>query len=283
MKIAVTGANGQLGRLIIQKLKEKKPTHSLIALVRTPEKAKDLDVETRAFDYNQPEMLAEALAGVDVLLLISANEIGKRKQQHENVINGAKKAGVKKIIYTSVLHANNTSLGLAPEHLATEQALKASGITYTILRNGWYTENYTASIPASIQAGAFVGSAKNGKISAAARKDYAEAAVVVLTTSGHDHKVYELAGDTSFTLTDLAAEVSKQTGKNIPYNNLPEADYTEILKKIGLPEPLAQAYANMDVSASKNDLFDDSKQLSGLIGRSTTPLAEVVKEILAKI
>lgn len=283
MKTAVTGANGQLGRLIIQKLKEKTSTQGLVALVRTPEKAKDLDVEVRAFDYDQPETLAASLNGVDVLLLISGSEIGKRKQQHENVINAAKKAGVKKIVYTSVLHADKSSLGLAPEHLATEQALKASGITYTILRNGWYTENYAASIPGSVQAGAFVGSAKDGKISAAARKDYADAAVVVLTTSGHDNKVYELAGDTNFTLTNLAAEVSKQTGKNIPYNNLPEAEYTEILKKIGLPEPMAHAYASMDVSASKNDLFDDSKQLSGLIGRSTTPLAEVIKETLAKI
>ncbi|MBX2895030.1 MAG: SDR family oxidoreductase [Cyclobacteriaceae bacterium] len=283
MKTAVTGANGQLGRLIIQKLKEKTSTQSLVALVRTPEKAKNLGVEVRAFDYDQPETLAASLNGVDVLLLISGSEIGKRKQQHENVINAAKKAGVKKIVYTSVLHADKSSLGLAPEHLATEQALKASGITYTILRNGWYTENYAASIPGSVQAGAFVGSTKDGKISAAARKDYADAAVVVLTTSGHDNKVYELAGDTNFTLTNLAAEVSKQTGKNIPYNNLPEAEYAEVLKKIGLPEPMAHAYASMDVSASKNDLFDDSKQLSGLIGRSTTPLAEVVKETLAKI
>ncbi|MBX2914212.1 MAG: SDR family oxidoreductase [Cyclobacteriaceae bacterium] len=283
MKTAVTGANGQLGRLIIQRLKEKTSTQGLVALVRTPEKANDLDVEVRAFDYDQPETLAASLNSVDVLLLISGSEIGKRKQQHENVINAAKKAGVKKIVYTSVLHADKSSLGLAPEHLATEQALKASGITYTILRNGWYTENYAASIPGSVQAGAFVGSAKDGKISAAARKDYADAAVVVLTTSGHDNKVYELAGDTNFTLTNLAAEVSKQTGKNIPYNNLPEAEYAEILKKIGLPEPMAHAYASMDVSASKNDLFDDSKQLSGLIGRSTTPLAEVVKETLAKI
>ncbi len=280
MKTGITGATGQLGRLVVEKLKEKTTAADLVALVRTPEKAADLGIEARPFDYSKPETLAASLKGIDHLLLISGNEVGQRKQQHENVINAAKEAGVKWIVYTSLLHADKSTLGLAPEHLATEVALKASGIPYTILRNGWYTENYTAAVPGAIQAGAFTGSAGDGKISSAARVDYAEAAAVVLTSEGHQGKVYELAGDETYTLTDLSAEISRQTGKDIPYKNLPEADYAEVLKGIGLPEGIALVYAGMDTAASKNDLFDNGQQLSQLIGRSTTPLTEVVKAAL---
>ncbi len=279
-KIGITGATGQLGHLVVEKLKQRVDADNLIALVRSPEKATDLGIATTAFDYNKPETLIEGLQGIDHLLLISGNEVGQRKAQHQNVIDAARQAGVRWIIYTSLLRADSSSLSLAPEHLETEELLKASGIPYTILRNGWYTENYTASIPGALGAGAFVGSAGDGKISSASRADYAEAAAIVLSSEDQVGKVYELAGDEAYTLKDLAAEISRQTGKDIPYNNLSESEYADVLASLGLPEPLAQAIASWDVGASKGDLFDDKKVLSYLIGRPTTPLAESVKEAL---
>ncbi|NGF55001.1 SDR family oxidoreductase [Parapedobacter sp. SGR-10] len=280
MKIGITGATGQLGRLVVEKLKNNVNPKNIVALVRSPEKAVDLNVEARAFDYGQPDILADALTGIDHLLLISGSEVGQRFAQHQNVIEAARKANVKWIVYTSLLHADTSSLSLATEHQQTEELLKSSGIPYTVLRNGWYTENYTASIPGALAAGAFVGSAADGKISSAAREDYAEAATVVLTSEGHVGNVYELAGDAAYTLQDLAAEISRQTGKHIPYNNLSEEEYAEVLKSVGLPEGLASAIAGWDVGASQGDLFDDSHQLSRLIGRPTTSLADIVEKAL---
>jgi NAD(P)H dehydrogenase (quinone) len=281
MKIGITGATGQLGRLVVEKLKQKTKAEDLVALVRSPEKAAGLEIEARAFDYTKPDILVNALQGIDNLLLISGNEVGKRKSQHENVIKAAQAANIKYIVYTSLLYADTSSLSLAAEHLATEELLKSSGIPYTILRNGWYTENYIGSIPGALAAGAFIGSAGDGKISSATREDYAEAAAVVLTNEGHKGKTYELAGDDAYTLKDFAAELSRQVGKDIPYNNLAEEEYAGILKSVGLPEDLAQAIASWDISASKDDLFNDSKALSELIGRPTTPITATVKEALA--
>jgi NAD(P)H dehydrogenase (quinone) len=277
MKIGITGATGQLGRIVVAQLKDK-AGDNIVALVRDSQKAADLGVETREANYDQPETLDKALQGIHTLLLISSSEVGKRATQHQNVIDAAKKAGVRRIIYTSLLHADTTSISLATEHLATEAALKESGIPYTILRNGWYTENYIGTIPGAIAGGALLGSAGEGKISAASRKDYAAAAGVVLTTEGHEGKIYELAGDEAFTLTELAAEISKQSGKNIPYNNLPAEEYATILTNFGIPEGFAQAIAGWDLGIAKGDLFDDSKQLSSLIGRPTTPISEAVTE-----
>ncbi len=281
MKTGVTGATGHLGRLVVEGLKVKGLSANVVALVRSPQKAADLGVEVREFDYNNPQKLVDALQGIEKLILISGNELGQRATQHANVIEAAKKADVKWVVYTSLLHADNSTLSLAPEHFATEKALVASGLSYTILRNGWYTENYTGSVAGAVAAGAFIGSAGNGKISSAARADFADAAVEVITGEGHQGKIYELAGDDSYTLADLAAEISKQTGKAIPYNNLPETEYAKILKSFGIPEGFADAIAGWDVGASKGDLFDESRQLSNLIGKSTTPLAATVKEVLA--
>lgn len=280
MTLAITGATGKLGRLVIEKLKAKVPADQIVALARTPSKAADLGVTVREADYDKPETLERALAGVDKLLFISGNEVGKRATQHRNLIEAAKKAGVKHIIYTSILHADTTPIGLAEEHRATEAALKASGVPFTLLRNSWYTENYTGSIPGAIASGALVGCAGDGKISSAARADYADAAVAVLTSEGHEGKTYELAGDEAYTLSELAAEVSRQTGKNIPYKNLPEAEYAQVLMGAGLPEGLARAIASTDICVSQGALFDDSRQLSKLIGRPTTPLSAVVAEAL---
>ena len=281
MKIGVTGATGQLGRLVVEKLKQKVAADTIVALVRNPEKAADLGVETRPFDYTQPETLVTSLKGIDKLLLISGNEIGQRLPQHKAVIEAAKQAGVKQITYTSILHADSSPLGLAGEHLGTEVAIKESGLTYTILRNGWYTENYTGSAKGAVGAGAFIGNAGDGKIASAARVDYAEAAAVVLAGEVHENKTYELAGDEAYTLTELAAEISRQTGKIVPYNNLTEAEYAGILKSFGLPDGLAEMLADSDTGASKGGLFDDSRALSKLIGRPTTPLAIVLAEALA--
>ncbi len=281
MKTGITGATGQLGRLVIEHLKGIVSAESLVALVRTPSKAADLGIEAREFDYSNPATLVASLKGIDHLLLISSSEIGQRKEQHQNVIDAAKESGVKRIVYTSLLHADTSSLGLAEEHLATEHALKESGIPYTILRNGWYTENYLGSIAGAIASGAFVGSAGEGKISSAARIDYAEAAAVVLTSEGHQGKVYELAGDNYYILADLAAEVSRQAGKSIPYNNLQEEEYADVLKSIGLPAGLAEAIAGYDAGVAKNDLFEEGRQLSSLIGHPTTSLNTLIKRVLS--
>ena len=281
MTIAVTGATGQLGRLVVERLRERVPADEIVALVRSTAKAADLGVAVREADYDRPETLDRALAGVDTLLLISANEVGKREEQHRNVIAAAKRAGVKRIVYTSLLRADSSPLSLAGEHLATEAALKASGIPFTILRNGWYAENYTGSIPGALAGGAFLGSAGDGRISAATRADYADAAVAAVTGAGHEGKTYELAGDEAWTLSDLAGEISRQSGRTIPYRNLPAADYAAALQGFGLPEGVAGAIAGWDAAAGQGALLDESRQLSGLIGRPTTPLSVAVSDALA--
>lgn len=279
--IAVTGATGQLGRLVIAGLKARAPDTAIVALARSPEKAADLGVAVREADYDRPETLARALEGVDTLMFISGSEVGVRAAQHGNVIAAAKAAGVRWIVYTSILHADVSPIGLAAEHRETEAALKASGIATTLLRNGWYTENYAGSIPGAVAGGALLGSAGEGRIASAARADFAAAAVAVLTGAGHEGKTYELTGDDAFTLADLAAEISRQTGRQIPYRDLPEADYAQTLIGFGLPQGLAQAIAGWDVAASKGGLSDDGRQLSALIGRPTTPLSDVIAATLA--
>lgn len=276
--IAVTGATGQFGAIAVDFLKAKNA--NVIALVRNP--AKISGIEARKFDYSVVEGQAEALQGVNTLILVSSNEVGQRSQQHRNVIEAAKKAGVKHIVYTSLLNADkeNGVKSLAGEYLDTEAALKASGITYTILRNGWYTENYTGSIPAALANNAFYGSAKNGKISSALRAELAEAAVNVALGEGHDNQTYELAGSSSYTLADLAAEISKQTGKEIPYIDVPAADYAAALVQAGLDAGFAGLIAEWDVDASNGALFSEDKTLEKLLGRSTAGLDVAVKQAL---
>lgn len=280
MTTAITGATGQLGRLVVEDLRGRAPAADLVALVRSPARAADLGIAVRQADYDSPEMLGPALAGVDTLLLISSSEIGKRAAQHRHVIDAAARAGVKRIVYTSLLQADRSPLDLAVEHRATEADLKASGVPFTILRNGWYTENYTASASAALANGAFLGSAGEGRIASATRADFAEAAAVVLTGIGHEGKTYELAGDEVYTLTDLAAELSRQTGHAIPYRDLPEAEYSAALVGAGLPEGLARMIAGWDAAVANGALFDDGRQLSALIGRPTTPLRVAVADAL---
>ncbi|HBC0585930.1 SDR family oxidoreductase [Enterobacter cloacae] len=281
--IAITGATGQLGRLVIEQLLKTVPANQIVAIVRNPAKAEALSqqgIVVRQGDYTDQAALTTALKGVEKLLLISSSEVGQRATQHQNVINAAKTAGVTFIAYTSLLHADNSPLGLHVEHVATEKALATSGIPYALLRNGWYTENYLASAPPALEHGVFIGAAGEGKIASATRADYAAAAAKVVSEEGHAGKVYELAGDSAWTLSELAAELSKQSGKPVVYQNMSEADFAAALKSVGLPAGLADMLADSDVGASKGGLFDDSHTLSKLIGRPTTSLAESVKTIL---
>lgn len=278
MTIAITGATGQLGRLAIAALKARGLLP--VALARDPAKGADLGVPVRAFDYTRAETLAPALAGVSVLVLISSNDFNDRAGQHRNVIVAAKEAGVARVIYTSLLRADSSPMLLAADHKATEATLKASGLRYTILRNGWYIENHTGSLGAAIGAGALIGAAGSGQFSAAARADYAEAIAVTASGAGHEDAIYELAGDAGYTYADLAAEVSRQTGRTLPYNDLPPATYAGILHSFGLPEGFAHVLADSDVQAGQGALFDGSGTLSRLIGRPTTPMASVVAAAL---
>jgi len=281
--IVVTGASGQLGRLVIQSLLQTVPAAGIVAAVRQPAAVADLaalGVQVRQADYAQPATLDAAFQGATKVLLISSSALGERVAQHGNVIDAARRAGVALLAYTSLLHADTSPLGLAAEHTATEALLRASGVPHVLLRNGWYTENYLASLPAVLQHGAVIGSAGEGRIASAARADYAAAAAAVLTRDDQAGLVHELAGDTSYTLAEFAAEVGRQTGRTIPYINLPEADYRGALLGAGLPEPLAHLLADSDVGASKGGLFDDGQRLSQLIGRPTAALGAMVEAAL---
>ncbi|HXE39078.1 MAG TPA: SDR family oxidoreductase [Azonexus sp.] len=282
--IVVTGASGQLGRLVIEALLKKLPAGEIIAAVRHPEKVADLaarGVQVRQADYDQPASLASAFKGADKLLLISASEVGRRVPQHRAVIEAAKAAGVGLLAYTSILHADTSPLPLAAEHQETESLIRASGLPAVILRNGWYSENYLAGIPTALQYGVVLGSAGEGRIASAARADYAEAAAAVLMLDNQAGRIYELAGDQAYTLGELAREISQQSGKAVAYQNLPESEFKAALLGAGLPEGLATLLAESDIGASKGGLFDDGRQLSRLIGRPTTALAAQIKLQLA--
>ena len=281
--IAITGATGQLGRLVIQSLLRRVPAAQLLAVVRNPAAAADLaelGVQVRQGDYDRPDTLVAAFQGVDQVLLISSNELGRRAPQHRTAIDAAQRSGVKLLAYTSVLHADQSPLGLAAEHRETEAYLRASGLPWVLLRNGWYTENYAASITPALQHGVFLGSAGTGRIASAARADYAAAAAAVLLQPDQAGRTYELAGDTAYTLAEFAQELARQAGKPVVYQDLPEAEYKGVLLAAGLPEGLAALLADSDAGAAKGGLFDQGRQLSGLIGRPTTPLAAVIAQAL---
>lgn len=283
--IVVTGATGKLGRLVVDALLEKLPAKELAVAVRNPEKAADIaarGVEVRRADYGKPETLEAALAGAGKLLLISSSEVGQRAAQHRAVIEAAKKAGVNLIVYTSILHADTSSLALAAEHKATEEAIRASGIPFVFLRNGWYTENYSEHLAPALAQGALVGSAGEGRIAAATREDYAVAAANVLTGTGHENKVYELAGDQPFTMSELAAEVTRQAGRPVTYQDLPAEKYKDILLGVGLPAPYAEILVDADLGASRGGLDDSSGDLRRLIGRATTPLAKAISSAIGQ-
>ena len=288
-RFLVTGAAGQLGGLVVDTLLKTVAAGEIAGLVRdggssAPSKAEALTargVQTRPGDYEDTASLRSAFAGVERLLFISSSALEGRAAQHRNVVEAARAAGVSLIAYTSVLHADRSPLGLAEDHRQTEALLAASDVPYVLLRNGWYTENYIASLPAALAHGVLLGAAGEGRIASAARADYAAAAAAVLL-SGEDQagRTYELAGDQAYTLAELAAEVSRQTGREIAYHDLPEADYKAALLGAGLPPGLAALLADSDAGAAKGTLFDDGGDLGRLIGRPTTPWTESVRQAL---
>lgn len=280
MKIAITGATGQLGRLVIQTLLTKTAAENIVALVRDEQKAQDLKnqgIELRHFNYDQAETLVPALIGIDKLLLISANEIGRRTPQHKAIIDAAKQANVQYIAYTSLLNADTNPLGLAQEHRETEQFIRESGLSFTFLRNNWYSENYLANVQHTAESGVLYGSAADGKISSASRQDYAEAAAHVLSTAGHENKTYELAGSESYTLTNLAAYIAQAANKPVIYQNISAEDYYRALNDAGLPSALIDVIVDADIHAAQGAMYSQSHDLEHLIGRKTTRVQDQIQ------
>jgi len=282
-KLFVTGATGQLGGLVIDTLLETVPASAVVAGMRDPAKAegtanalREKGVEVRAADYSRPETLASAFTGVERLLLVSSSENGKRRVQHRNVIDAAKDAGVGLIAYTSILHADTSPLFLAEEHRDTEAALAEAGVPFVLLRNGWYTEVYTWRLPLALKHGVLMGAAGDGRISSAARADYARAAANILAGGDHAGRIYELAGDASFTLAELVAVVAEATGKPIAYRNMTPDGFRSAAVQAGAPEMLAKILSDTDAGVAKGALFDNGGELARLIGRPTTPFQTTI-------
>ncbi len=283
--VLVTGASGQLGRLVIDELLRRLPASRIVAAVRNPAAARDLaerGVELRKADYEEPASLDAALAGIGRVLLISSNAVGQRVPQHRNVVDAARRGDVGLLAYTSILRADTNPMQLASEHRQTEALIRASGLAHIFLRNGWYTENYTRSIGAAVEHGVVLGGAGDGLISAAARADYAAAAAAALLADlDGPETIHELAGDSAFTMAQYATEVARQSGKPVVYRDLPEAEFKAALQGFGLPEGFAAILADCDVQAAKGALFDEGRALGKLIGRPTTPLAQSIAAALA--
>ncbi|WP_020579642.1 SDR family oxidoreductase [Actinopolymorpha alba] len=281
--IVVTGATGQLGRLVVRDLLEKVPAERIVAAVRSPEKAGEfaaVGVDVRRADYDDPASLESAFAGAEKILLISGSEVGRRIAQHTATVEAAARSGARLLAYTSVLHADTTPLVLAPEHKATEDVIRGAGIPYTFLRNGWYTEVYADTITQAARTGSFIGSANAGRVASATRQDYAEAAVAVLTGEGHENKAYELSGDHAWSFPELAAEIATAAGRPVNYHNLSPERHRATLLEAGLPEPVADLLVGIDAGVSAGLLAATPGELRTLIGRPTTPLAETVRELL---
>jgi len=278
MSIVVTGATGHLGRHVVEQLLEKVPADQITAVVRTPEKAADFadrGVKIVVADYNTPETFDTVFAAGDKVLLISGNEFEKgRVGQHKVVIEAAKAAGVALLAYTSA--PGPLAAALADDHRGTEEALLASGVPYALLRNGWYNENYTENLAPVLEHSAVVAAAGDGRVSSASRADYAAAAVAVLTGEGHENQTYELGGDEAWSFAEYAAELSRQTGKEIAYNSVPVETLIGILTGAGLPEPFAAILAGVDASIAQGQLVVSTGDLSRLSGRSTTPISEAI-------
>lgn len=285
MTLAVTGATGHLGRLAVEALLRRgEPAASIVALGRRTEALADLadrGVVVRRAAYDDPASLAEALAGVERLLLVSGSAVGQRARQHGDVIAAASAAGVRFIAYTSIAKADTSTLVLAEEHVATERALAASGLEHALLRNGWYVENYTSQLRVHLEHG-IAGAAGDGRVSAATRADLAEAAVEVLTGEGHAGAVYELGGE-PFTMTELAALETEVTGRPVAYTDLPVEQYAQVLVGAGLPEPVAAVYADGDRGLAAGELLVDGSDLEKLLGRPVTPLRAAVEAAFAAL
>ena len=285
MSLTVTGATGALGRLTVEHLlKHGVFADEIVATGRSVDGLSDLaerGVHIRVADYTDPASLRAAFTGATRLLLVSGSVPGpQRVQQHRNAIEAAREAGAGLVAYTSIVNAATSTLRMAEDHQATEALLRKSGVPFTLLRNSWYTENYTARLPALLEQGTVYGSAGDGRVSAATRADYAAAAAAVLMTSGHENRVYELGGDEAFTLTELATEITAQSGTIVRYVNLPEQQYASVLAANGLPQPYAEILADADRGLSQGELQTRSGDLRRLLGQPTTTLAEAIAATL---
>ncbi|MEV4971526.1 SDR family oxidoreductase [Streptomyces scopuliridis] len=284
MSIVVTGATGHLGRLVIESLlADGVPADGIVAVVRNAEKAAGLvarGVELRVADYSRPETLTDAFRAGDRVLLISGSEVGQRVAQHGAVIDAARAAGVAQLAYTGVLGGPDADFQLAAEHKVTERLILDSGLPYTFLRNGWYTENYTGNLAPVLEHDAVVAAAGAGRVASAARADYAAAAAAVLTGEGHLNTAYELSGDTAWSLGEYAAELSRQTGRTIAYNNVPAETLLGILTGAGVPDPMAAILVDVDHAIERGLLAGTPGDLARLAGRPTTPLADTIAEAL---
>jgi NAD(P)H dehydrogenase (quinone) len=281
-KYAVTGATGKLGRLVLDELLLKANPRDIVALARDPAALADYaqkGIEVRQADYDDPATLKAAFHGVDRVLLISGNAVGQRERQHGAAIDAAKAAGVSYLAYTSVLNAQASKLALAPEHVLTENLLEKSGLNYDVLRMPWYSENYTGSLAPAIEHGAIYGATGEGRLSTATRADLAAGAVGALLGSPGG-KVYEFAGDESWSMPEFAAEVARQAGKPVAYVNQSESDYAKTLEGAGLPPPAAGFLASTSYLAGQGELYSESKDLSTLAGRPTTPISETIAAAL---
>lgn len=284
-RLFITGASGQLGRLVLEHLRRLDPDADITAMVRTQQAAEELApfrVTTRIGDYTDPASLDAALIGIDRLLLISSSVLGQRAAHHKNVIDAAARAKVSFIAYTSILRADTSELSLAAEHLATENMLRDAGLPFAILRNGWYLENDTEMLAPAVAHGAIIGSAGDGRLSSASRSNYAEAAALVMLHGAPAGTVYELAGDETFTLTQLAATVSLRTGKTVEYRNMSEVEYRGALLGMGLPDSVATMLAETSAGTAKGALEDHGRVLSRLIGHPTTSLADAVAAVVQR-
>ncbi|KJS61572.1 SDR family oxidoreductase [Streptomyces rubellomurinus] len=277
----VTGATGQLGRLVVEGLLATVPASEVAVAVRSAEKAADLaarGVAVRVVDYDRPESLAGAFAAGDRVLLISGNELGRRIPQHRAVVEAAAAAGVALLAYTSILGA--ATFRLADEHKATEELVRASGLPYVLLRNGWYAENYLDDAAGTVERGVVLGSAGDGRVAGAPRRDYAAAAVAVLTGEGHENTVYELSGDTAWSLGELAAELAQASGRRVEHRNVPAPDHLAALVGAGLSEGFAEVLVDVDAGIARGELAGTPGDLARLIGRPTVPLAVSVRAAL---
>jgi NAD(P)H dehydrogenase (quinone) len=281
--IVVTGATGQLGRLVVEGLLAEVPAGEVAVAVRSAEKAADWaarGVEVRVVDYGRPETLAGAFRAGEKVLLISGSEVGSRIAQHAAVVDAAAEAGVALLAYTGVLGGDEAGFDLAAEHKATEAAILASGLPHVFLRNGWYTENYTAAAADAVERGVVLGSSGDGRVASAARADYAAAAVTVLTGEGHVDRAYELSGDRAWSLSEYAAELAAQSGRPVEYRDVTPGEHRAALVGAGLPEAFAAILVDVDAAIGRGELARDRGVLSALIGRPTTPLADSVKAAL---
>ena len=281
--ITVTAATGRYGQLVVDALlKRGVPAAGIVAAVRDPHKAAGLakqGVQVREADYDRPETLLPAFTGASKLLLIPSAVFGQRYPQMQHAVTAAAAAGAGLIAYASFVNTATSTLRLGEEHKQAEAAIRASGLPFVLLRNGAYTEMYTETLGPALQYGAILGSAADGKVSGATRADLAEAAAAVLAGDGHQGRVYELGG-TAFTMADLAAEVSRQTGKHIVYQDMPADAYAKTLTAAGIPESFAGLLADTSLAIARGDWYTDRTDLQQLIGRSSTPLADAVAEAL---